>query len=143
MARRSEEVVAAVVALAETALSNATVKRDCPWPERPDPGGTVIIRDGDPGEPSYMLSPLTYTYTHAIRVEFLAPAGTEGRHEVLDAMLVAFGEAIEANRTLGGLCEWVEPSAAETDDVSSATGQPVRAAMVDVTATYSTSNPLL
>lgn len=145
MASRKEEVILAVIALFEAALPQAKIVRNVDAPQTPAPHGTIVIRDGDQGEPiAVLLSPLTYTWTHAIGVEVVAPAGTapETRSEALDAMLVALGEAIEADRTLGGLCDWLEPTTADADDINPASTQPARWAGFDVRATYDTYNPL-
>ena len=142
MASRREEVILAMEALVTQALSWSTVKRDAPWPTRPEPGGTVIIRDGDPGEPEVTLGVLSYTYTHDIPLEVFGATGASSRHELLDDMLTALGKAIEADRTLGGLVEWLEPSAAAPDDITVENGQPIRAAIITVTAIYSTTSPL-
>lgn len=142
MASRCEEVVQAVTALSGQALPDALVERDAPWPKKAQPGGQVIVRNGDPGDPEITLSPLAYTYSHGVEIEVFGPAADDDRHAALDAMLIALGEAVEADRTLGGLCEWLEPSAAEPDDVMVDHGQPLRAARLTVLAVYTTSNPL-
>ena len=142
MASRREEVIAALEALVRLALPFAGTQRDAPWPTRPEPGGRVIIRDGDPGEPEVTLGVLSYTYTHDIPLEVFGPTGASSRHELLDDMLTALGKAIEADRSLGGLVEWLEPSAAAPDDVVVEGGQPIRAAIITVTAIYSTTSPL-
>lgn len=143
MASRKEQVILAVVALVQAALPNATVRRNGDMPDRPEAGGLVVVRDGDMGDPiSVMLSPLAYTYAHAVNLEIVAPAGAEQRSEVLDGMLAALGAAVEADRTLGGLCEWLEPTAPDTDDINPANTQPVRWSALDLVATYTTPNPL-
>lgn len=143
MASLREQVIVAVKALVEAAVPDATVRRNGDFPDRPEAGGLIIVRDGDPGDPiGVLLSPLAYTYAHAIQLEVVAPAGTEERSEVLDALLAAIGARIESDRTLGGLCEWLEPTAPDTDDINPASTQPVRWAALDVVATYTTHNPL-
>ena len=142
MASRREQIISAVETLVRDALPFATVQRDAPWPKRAEAGGTVIIRDGDPGEPEVTLGILSYTYTHDVVLEVFVPAGADGRHELLDEMLTTLGEAFEADRSLGGLVEWLEPSAAAPDDVVVEGGQPIRAAILTVTAIYSTPSPL-
>ena len=72
MASRREEVLDAIKALVAGALPNADVKRNLDKPERVAPGGLVIIRDGDPGEPEVLLSPLTYVYEHRVPIEVAA-----------------------------------------------------------------------
>lgn len=142
MASHREQVMQAFVTLVRNALPAAEVQRDAPWPTRAEPGGLVIVRDGDPGAPEECFSPAAFTYRHEIELEVFGPAGTEERHEVLDAMLVDLGVAIVGDRSLGGLCQWLEAGAPAPDDVVTANGQPLRAAIVPVIAEYTTSNPL-
>ena len=141
MASRREEVIQAVLALVTAALPGATVKRNDELPMRVPAGGLAIVRDGDPGEPEVLMSPLTYLWDHAIQLELAAPAGA-GREAALDDMLTALGAAIEADRTLGGLCDWLEPTAPDTNDATTENSQPVRWALLDLTATYATTSPL-
>lgn len=142
MASRSEQVIAGVVALIEGAGTGAEVKRNTDAPDRAPSGGLIIVRDGRAEEEGRTLSPVTYTYTRAIGVEVVAPAPAEERSAVLDAILEKIGLAVEADRSLGGLCDWLEPSPAATDDIQPASTEPTRWADLDILATYTTTNPL-
>ena len=63
--------------------------------------------------------------------------------ETLDVMLVTIGEGIARDRTLGGLCDWLDVSSAGTEDIyAEGGGQPPRGAELMIIASYSTSNPL-
>jgi hypothetical protein len=144
MVSRREEVLEAVRALIAAALPAAKVERNAAKPERIQAGGLVIIRDGDPGDPEVTLSPLTYIYTHRIPVEIavLASAAPLTPAQALDATLVAIGTAVEADRTLGGLCDFLEPEAPSTDDLEASGTVAGRWADAVILATYATSNPL-
>ena len=103
-------------------LSRSRGRRNAAKPERIPAGGLVIIRDGDPGDPEVHLSPLTYIYTHRIPVEVAVLAAAPlSRERSWTRLSSAIGEAVEANRTLGGLCDFLEPEAPSTDDLE-ATG---------------------
>lgn len=56
------------------------------------------------------LSPLLYHYQHRAELEVVVQTGT-GRASAFDDLIAAIGTALEADRTLGGLCDWVEPEA--------------------------------
>lgn len=143
MASKRELVIDAVKAIVTTALPFAEVKRNLDKPERIPPGGLVIIRDGDPGEPEVLLSPLLYTYTHRIVIEIAAYASdTLTREQVIDTMLGAIGAAVTADRTLGGLCEFLETEAPSSGDLETVGAKSARWAEAAIVATYSTSNPL-
>lgn len=106
--------------------------------------GMVIVRTGDPGEPEYALSPVTYYFDHRIPLEVsISKGGSLTSEEALDAMLVAIGEGVAADRTLGGLCDWLDTTSAGTEDIyAEGSGQPPRGAEIMIIASYSTSNPL-
>lgn len=137
------DVAQALKALAQTALPSASVRGfdgDSARPDRITAGGCVIGAKSDPGSPDVDLSPLTYNYRHQFDLEFAAADGVGG--EPLDAMLRAFGAAIIADRTLGGLCTWLEAEAPVFEDAGDATVPSINWASVAVMAEYSTTNPL-
>ena len=88
----------------------ALTLRDEVLPERIPAAGLIILRDGQPGEPEVTLSPLRYHYQHRAELEIVVQAGS-GRASAFDDLIAAIGGALEADRTLGGLCDWVEPEA--------------------------------
>ena len=143
MPSKRETVLGAVKALVASALPGAEVKRNLAKPERIPPGGLVVIRDGDPGEPDVTLSPVSYLYTHRIPVEIAAfESATLTREEVLDGMLAAIGAAIIANRRLGGLVDWIEAEAPNSEDIETTGSQAGRFADVVIVAIYATADPL-
>jgi hypothetical protein len=143
MTSKREQVLDAVKALVASALPDADVKRNLAKPERIAPGGLVIVRDGDPGEPEVMLSPLTYIYTHRIPIEIAAyETSSQPREEVLDDLLGAIGSAVAGDRTLGGLCDFIEAEAPSTDDVETAGARAGRWADASIVAVYGTTDPL-
>jgi hypothetical protein len=143
MTSRREQVLDGIKALIASALPNAEVKRNLAKPDRIAPGGLAIIRDGDPGEAEIILSPLIYIYTHRIPVELAAyETSSESREQVLDGMLGAIGLAVMNDRTLGGLCDFMEAEAPATDDIETAGARPGRWADAAIIAVYGTTDPL-
>ena len=143
MASKRETVLAAVKVHVAAALPGTDVKRNLAKAERIPPGGLVVIRDGDPGEPEVSLSPLTYLFSHRIPLEIAAyERATLTREQVLDAMTDAIGAAVMANRTLGGLCDWIEAEAPVTDDIEAVGALPGRFADLAILAVYATTDPL-
>ncbi len=128
--------------LVSSALPNAEVKRNFDKPERIPPGGLVIIRDGDPGEPEITLSPFTYIYTHRIPIEVAVHQPASPREQALDAILGQIGAAVVGNRTLGGLCDFIETEAPATADVETAGALAGRWADAAIIAVYGTADPL-
>ena len=56
-----EQILSALLARLET-VPNAMAKREAPLPETVPAGGLIILRDGDPGDPEVVLSPVTYLW---------------------------------------------------------------------------------
>src|SRR5690606_2303289 len=83
----------------------AVVLRDEVLPERIPPAGLIILRDGQPGEPEVTLSPLRYHYQHRAELEVVVQAVND-RATAFDSLIAAIGAALDADRTLGGLCDW-------------------------------------
>lgn len=142
MASVREQVLQAVFDMVGAARPNAKLLRNAKKPTSIDPGGTIIVHDGEPGEPDVTLSPLTYTYSHQVHIDVAAyESATKAREQVLDEILADLGAAVEADRSLGGLCQWVEFAAPAADDYGDGT-EPFRFVQLALTCIYDTSNPL-
>ncbi len=134
-----ETVLAALHARMQTLA--ALTLRDEVLPERIPTAGLIILRDGQPGEPEVTLSPLRYHFQHRAELEVVVQAGT-GRASAFDTLIAAIGMALEADRTLGGLCDWVEPEAPASVDLPIEGAAALKAAIVTVVLHYTTNGPL-
>lgn len=144
MTTTRETVLAAVKSVLD-AVSGVTVLRNRALPKRmPDAGALVILRDGDPGEPEVILSPLTYAFRHEAEIEVIVTdADDDDRTQALDAALANVAAALHADRTLGGLCDWVEARAPRPSDLVAADGGvPLRAVIVPLQLDYDSTDPL-
>ena len=119
----------------------APVLRGDVLPERIPATGLIILRDGKPGEPEVALSPLTYFYEHRAELEVVNQAGT-GRDAQFDTLTADIGAALAADRTLGGLCDWVEAEAPEPVDLPIEGAAALKAAVITVVLHYATQDPL-
>ncbi|MEL6218601.1 MAG: acyl-CoA transferase [Pseudomonadota bacterium] len=120
-----------------TALRNISVPVEIPA------DGLLILRDGNPGEPEVLLSPLTYIFSHRAEVEVLVQAGTETERDArFDALLASIAAAIAADQTLGGTCDWVEAEAPEPSDVPIEGADQIKAAVLPVILEYVTNDRL-
>ena len=121
----------------------ATVLRGEILPERVPAGGLVILRDGEPGEPEVTLSPPRYHYEHRAELEVMVQGkASADRDTAFDTLISDIGTALAANRTLGGLCDWVEAEAPRPVDLPVEGGQGLKAAVVPVILHYVTADPL-
>jgi hypothetical protein len=101
----------------------------------------IILRDGQPGEPEVTLSPLRYHYQHRAELEVVVQVGN-GRATAFDALIVSIGAALEADRTLAGLCDWVETEAPASVDLPIEGAAGLKAAVITVVLHYTSSSPL-
>lgn len=118
----------------------ATALRGEVLPERIPTDGLLILRDGEPGEPEVTLSPLRYHYQHRAEIEAVVQ-GT-ARDATFDTLTASIGTAIAADRTLGGLCDWIEAEAPRPVDLPVEGAASLKAAIIPVVLHYSTADPL-
>ena len=136
-----EQILAALLARLEAA-PDAMVKREAPLPETVPAGGLIILRDGDPGDPEVLLSPLSYLWEHQTEVEVIIQRGASDESAALDTLLTAVGAALAADRSLGGLAEWLDWGAPKTSGLAIDGAAAVCGATVPVTIHYSSADPL-
>lgn len=103
--------------------------------------GLIVVRDGDPGEPEVLLSPLTYSYQHPVPVEVYREGGAD-KEAALVAGLQPIGANLEADRTLGGAVNWLTLSAPQTGFDRPAGTEDLAGARFFVTLEYDTASPL-
>ena len=118
----------------------ATALRGDVLPERVPALGLLILRDGEPGEPDVTLSPLTYHYQHRAEIEAVVQGAD--RDAAFDMLAASIGAALAADRTLGGLCDWVEAEAPQPVDLPVEGAASLKAAVIRVSLFYATSDPL-
>jgi len=134
-----ETVLAALLARLQTLA--ALTLRDEVLPERIPAAGLIILRDGQPGEPEVTLSPLRYHYQHRAELEVVVQA-PNGRATAFDSLIAAIGAALEADRTLGGVCDWIEPETPASVDLPVEGAAALKAAVITVVLHYTTTGPL-
>ena len=120
-------------------LSATTVRGEV-LPERVPAEGLLILRDGESGEPDVTLSPLRYHYQHRAEIEAIVQ-GVD-RHAAFDTLTANIGTALAADRTMGGLCDWVEAEAPRPVDLPVEGGASLKAAVIPVVLHYTTADPL-
>lgn len=124
-----ETALAALHALVAATFPDLDVYRTPEAPiEIPD-GESVTLLDGEVLSETRILSPYMIAIEWQARVEVHAPD-----RDRLDAMLMALGAAIEADRTLGGAVEFADVSTPETAELGGA--PPLRSASVPITLQF-------
>lgn len=138
MSTTRETVLQALLSLLQTLPARAL--RGEVLPERLPSAGLLILRDGDPGDPEVTLSPLRYHYLHRAEIEAVVQ-GTD-RDAAFDMLIIDVGTAIATNRTLGGLCDWIEAEAPRPIELPVEGAPTLKAATIPVVLTYSMDDPL-
>ncbi len=136
-----EQILSALLARLET-VPDATVRREALLPETVPAGGLIILRDGDPGDPEVVLSPVSYLWEHQVEIEVILQRGHDDESAALDALLMTVGGVLAADRSLGGLAEWLEWGAPKTSGLAIDGAAALRGATVPVTIHYGSSDPL-
>jgi len=110
-------------------------------PERVPTAGLLILRDGNPGDPEVTLSPLRYHFQHRAELEVILQAVAD-RDARFAALLGQIASALAADRTVGGLCDWIEAAAPEPVDLAVEGAASLKAAVVPIMLHYSLADPL-
>lgn len=133
-----ETILSALHSLLQTLP--ATALRGEVLPERVPALGLLILRDGEPGEPEVTLSPLAYHYQHRAEIEAVVQGAD--RDAAFDGLVAGVGSALAADRTLGGLCDWVEAEAPRPVDLAVDGAATLKAAIIPVVLHYASADPL-
>lgn len=144
MTTTSETVLNALHAALRASLPTAVkLLRNENLPERIPTAGLIVLRDGNPGEPEVLLSPPSYYFEHRAEVDILVDQPNATRDATFDALKAAVGTAIDANRTLGGLCDYVLGEAPAPLLVPIDGADTLKAATIPVVLMYGSPDPLL
>jgi hypothetical protein len=137
-----ETILQALFTLLQT-ITDATVLRNEILPEKVPDGGLIILRDGDPGDPETLLSPLSYYWQHRALVEAVVQKGDQAARDLaLDGLYRKISLAIAGDRTLGGLCDRVTPQAPDSNVLAVEGSPQIKGAIIPVELIYVTADPL-
>ena len=136
-----ETILSTLFTAFEVNLTVAALRNEV-LPTRIPATGLVIMRDGDPGEPvEVTMSPIRYHYEHRVEMEVFFEAAT-ARDAGFDWIAAQIGQVVIADRTLGGLCDWIETGAPELDDLALAGAETLKAGIVPLILHYAVADPL-
>ncbi|MEN2977864.1 acyl-CoA transferase [Tistrella bauzanensis] len=142
MAIARETAMVALSAAIEGAVVplGASYERGAAWPERVPPGGRVILRDGEPGEPIVTMSPARWSWDYRAEVEIWAEGGDRFTRAAL--LLEAIADALAADPTLGGTVSHAEAGAYDPTDQAPTGAAATRAVSLPVVLTYTSTSSL-
>ena len=141
----AERALQALYAALSSALPvGAVLERNSALPLRIPPGGLMILRDGDPGDPQVILSPLRYDYDHMAELDIHAGNPDQAaRDATFDTLKRSVALALQVDRSLGGLADDLRaraPRALLIKPIDGATE--IKAATIPIIITYVTDDPL-
>jgi hypothetical protein len=142
-ASKTELVLEGIKASLET-VAGATVQRNSVLPEKIPPGGLIILRDGDPGDPEQALGGFGNAYyQHAVEIEVYVEEGdAAARDAAFDALHQQIGAVLEADPTLGDLAFGITYGRPEPAIEPIAGAPAIKSATLSVTIDYETDAPL-
>lgn len=140
MITRRETVLKALHEALLAVPGSVTVLRNAVLPERIPDAGLLILRDGTPGRPEVTLSPLRWHWQHRAELEVFLRGGD--LDDKFDAFTAGIGTVLASDRTLGGICNWIEAEAPEPADLPVEGATTIRAAALVVTLHYTTADAL-
>ncbi len=142
MSSTRETAMQALLAVLATALATLSpaptlIRNDDAMPETIPAGGLVVLRDGDSQTVETLLSPLSYVIEQGASAEIAVKgATTAARAQALDLLLLTIGNAVAANRTLGGAADWAEPGTPQFGSLDWDGAMPDGNAVVPITITF-------
>ncbi len=124
-------------------IDGVTVLRNEAMPEKIPAGGLINLRDGDPGEPEILLSPISYYWQHRAIVEAVVQGGDQASRDLaLDSLYSKISLVLAVDSTLGGLCDRVIPQAPDSADVAIEGAAQIKGAIIYILLVYVTADPL-
>lgn len=137
-----ETILVALFELLQT-MTGPKVLRNEVLPEKVPDGGLVILRDGDPGEPEVLLSPVTYYWQHRAEIEVVVMGpDAAARDASMDTLLAAISAALASNRTLDGKCDLVTALTPQPASIQIEGVPPFKGVTVQVELVYATADAL-
>jgi hypothetical protein len=143
MQSHAEKILDKLKTLIDAATS-AKIERNAAVPERIPPTGLIIIRDGNPGDPEYVLGGFSNAYySHNIEIEvYIQEGATVQRDRKYDELMQVIGAVLEAHPTLDGLVAGLTYARPDATTQGIEGGAPVKFGVLLLLAEYETATPL-
>lgn len=122
------------------------IQRNGDLPQKIGPEGLIVLRDGNAGDApaEYCIgAPEPYTWDFKPLLEIaVQDAGPAERDPQFDALVTAVSAVVMANRTLGGLCDWLDAVLPDAADKPIANAPGIKGATIPLSISYSSASPL-
>jgi len=135
------ETILAAIQSAINASTTATVERATALTVEVPPEGRIVLIDGQLEDMETTMSPLTYHVEHVAALEVYV--GDDGGKDAgFDALKLQIASALAADRTLGGLCDWVEGETPDTSNLALDGSAEMKSGIIPIRIFYATNDPL-
>lgn len=139
---KREEVLKALWTRLST-LTEVEVKRNEMLPLKIPDGGLVVLRDGNIGEPTILLSPPCFLYQHRAEIEVVVQQTSAADNDVrLDCILEEIGRLLMVDVTLSGLIDHMHADPPEFIEQSVDGGLTIKGATVPIVLEYMSNSNL-
>lgn len=143
MQSQAEKILEKLKTLIQAATP-AKIERNSGVPEKIPAPGLVIIRDGNPGDPEYVLGGFSNTYySHNIEIEIYVQEPTPAQRDTkFDALAQTIGGVLEANPKLDDLVAGLTYARPDTTTQPIDGGPAIKTGVIMLLAEYETATPL-
>lgn len=143
MPSQAEQILEKLKTLIQAA-STAKIERNSGVPEKIPATGLVIIRDGNPGDPEYVLGGFANAYySHNIEIEIYVQEPTPAQRDTkFDELAQTIGAVLEANPKLDDLVAGLTYARPDTTTQPIDGGPAIKTGVIMLLAEYETATPL-
>ncbi|QQG36824.1 MAG: acyl-CoA transferase [Micavibrio aeruginosavorus] len=143
MQSQSEKILDKLKTLIDAATT-AKIERNSAVPEKIPPTGLIIIRDGNPGDPEYVLGGFSNVYySHNIEIEVYIQEGAPAQRDLkFDQLMQLIGTVLESHPTLDGLVAGLTYARPDTHTQPIDGGPAIKAGVILLMTEYETPTPL-
>ena len=126
-----------------SALTETEVKRNGTLPLKIPDGGLVVLRDGNIGEPTILLSPPYFLYQHRVEIEVvIQQISAADNDERLDRILEKIGRLLMIDVTLSGLIDYMHADPPEFIEQPVGGGLTIKGAIIPIVLEYVSNSNL-
>lgn len=140
--RDCDEVLAALAA-GLAAIDGPEFERNQAVKTRVPSGGRLVLWDGTGEVDEYVIgAPKPYLWNWRAKLQVTVEhAHTAQRDLLFSNLCEAIGDALKGDRTLGGLCDWVDASPPDITETAIEGAPAFKGGEIDIIITFASDNP--
>lgn len=126
-----------------SALPDTEVRRNISLPAKIPSSGLVVLRDGNIGEPTILLSPPCFLYQHRAEIEVVVQQTSAADNDArLDRILEEIGRLLMVDVTLSGLIDHMHADPPEFIEQPIDGGLTIKVALIPLVLEYVSNSNL-